>query len=65
MKNEAGKSNADSDKKAKEMVEKINVADSLIFQTEKQLKDFGDKLSAGNKTSIESALASLKRSACF
>ncbi|MBK6390170.1 MAG: molecular chaperone DnaK [Saprospiraceae bacterium] len=59
MKNEA-EANADSDKKAKEMVEKINVADSLIFQTEKQLKDFGDKLSAGNKTSIESALAALK-----
>lgn len=59
MKREA-EANADSDKKAKEQVEKLNTADALIFQTEKQLKEYGDKLSAGNKTNIESALATLK-----
>ena len=59
MKQEA-QANADKDKAEKERVEKINAADSLIFQTEKQLKDYGDKLSAGNKTAIEAALAKLK-----
>ncbi len=59
MKQEA-QANADSDKAAKEQVEKINQADSLIFQTEKQLKEFGDKLSEGNKTAIEGAVAKLK-----
>ncbi|GAL83921.1 molecular chaperone DnaK [Sporocytophaga myxococcoides] len=59
MKAEA-KANEEADKKEKESAEKINAADSLIFQTEKQLKDYGDKLSAGNKSAIESALAELK-----
>lgn len=59
MKREA-EANADSDKKAKESIEKINAADSLIFQTEKQLKEYGDKLSATNKSNIETALTGLK-----
>jgi molecular chaperone DnaK len=59
MKNEA-KANEESDRIAKEMIEKVNQADSLIFQTEKQLKEYGDKLSAGNKSAIESALNQLK-----
>ena len=59
MKAEA-EANAEADKQAKEKAEKVNQADSLIFQTEKQLKDYGDKLSDGNKTAIESALATLK-----
>ncbi len=59
MKQEA-QANAENDKKEKERVEKINQADSLIFQTEKQLKEFGDKLSDGNKSAINSALEKLK-----
>lgn len=59
MKKEA-EANADADKQAKETADKINAADSLIFQTEKQLSEYGDKLSAGNKTAIEEALATLK-----
>ena len=59
MKQEA-EANADADKKEKERVEKLNTADSLIFQTEKQLKEYGDKLSEGNKKPIEEALAHLK-----
>uniref|UniRef100_UPI0040471CDC molecular chaperone DnaK n=1 Tax=Roseivirga sp. TaxID=1964215 RepID=UPI0040471CDC len=59
MKQEA-QANADSDKKEKEKVEKLNAADSLIFQTEKQLKEYGDKLSEGNKKPIEDAVANLK-----
>ena len=59
MKQEA-QANAEGDRKAKENAEKINQADSLIFQTEKQLKEYGDKLSEGNKTAINSALESLK-----
>ncbi len=59
MKNEA-KANEASDKAEKEKVEKINTADSLIFQTEKQLKEFGDKVSADKKAPIEAALATLK-----
>jgi molecular chaperone DnaK len=59
MKEEA-KANADSDNKAKEQIEKINQADSLIFQTEKQLKEFGEKLSEANKTAINGALEKLK-----
>jgi molecular chaperone DnaK len=59
MKEEA-QANADSDKKEKERVEKINQADSLIFQTEKQLKEFGEKLSEGNKTAINASLEKLK-----
>ena len=53
--------NADADKKAKEVAEKINGADSMIFQTEKQLKEFGDKLSADKKDPIEAALEELKK----
>ena len=59
MRKEA-EANAESDKVEKERVEKINAADSLIFQTEKQLKEYGDKLSEGNKKPIEDALAELK-----
>ncbi|HRW99604.1 MAG TPA: Hsp70 family protein, partial [Cyclobacteriaceae bacterium] len=59
MKDEA-QANADNDKKEKERIEKINQADSLIFQTEKQLKEFGDKLSDGNKSAINNALEKLK-----
>lgn len=59
MKNEA-KANESSDREAKEKVEKINQADSLIFQTEKQLKEFGDKIPADKKAPIESALNKLK-----
>jgi molecular chaperone DnaK len=59
MKNEA-KANADSDKAAKEEVDKINAADSLIFQTDKQIKEYGDKISADNKTKIEAALLKLR-----
>jgi molecular chaperone DnaK len=60
MKREA-EANAEADKKAKETADKINEADSMIFQTEKQLKEFGDKLSSGNKSAIESALEELKK----
>jgi molecular chaperone DnaK len=59
MKNEA-KANEAADNAARERVEKINQADSLIFQTEKQLKEFAEKLSAPNKSAIEAALADLK-----
>src|SRR5690606_35712308 len=59
MKQEA-QANADADRKAKETIEKINQADSLIFQTEKQLKEYGDKRSEGNKTAINGALEKLK-----
>jgi molecular chaperone DnaK len=59
MKQEA-QANAESDKKVKETVEKINQADSLIFQTEKQLKEYGDKLSEGNKSAISTALENLR-----
>ena len=60
MRREA-ESNADADKKARETAEKINGADSMIFQTEKQLKEFGDKLSADKKAPIETALEELKK----
>jgi molecular chaperone DnaK len=60
MRKEA-EANAESDRQAKEQVEKVNQADSMIFQTEKQLSEYGDKLSAGNKTAIEGALADLKK----
>ncbi len=60
MRREA-EANADSDKKIKESVEKLNQADSVIFQTEKQLKEFGDKLPADKKEPIETALADLKK----
>ena len=60
MKKEA-ELNAESDKKAKERADKFNEADSMIFQTEKQLTEFGDKLSEGNKTAIKDALENLKK----
>jgi molecular chaperone DnaK len=59
MKREA-EANAERDKKAKEEIEKINSADSMIFQTEKQLKEFGDKIPADKKEPIEKALTDLK-----
>ena len=59
MKQEA-EANADADNKIKEEVEKVNAADSLIFQTEKQLKEYGDKLPEDKKKPIEDALAELK-----
>jgi molecular chaperone DnaK len=59
MRDEA-KANEAADKAEKETVEKINSADSLIFQTEKQLTEFGDKLSEPNKTAVTEALAELK-----
>jgi len=59
MKRDA-EANADADKAAKETAEKVNGADSMIFQTEKQLKEFGDKLSADKKEPIEAALVELK-----
>lgn len=63
MKQEA-EANAESDKQAREKVDKLNQADSLIFQTEKQLKEYGDKISAGNKSAIEGALGRLKEAYC-
>jgi len=59
MKAEA-KANESTDREAREKVEKINQADSLIFQTEKQLKEFGDKIPADKKAPIESALGKLR-----
>ena len=59
MKREA-ELNASADKAEKETIEKLNQADSLIFQTEKQLKEYGDKLSDGNKANITSAVEALK-----
>jgi molecular chaperone DnaK len=59
MKSEA-EANADSDNKAKETADKINGADGMIFQTEKQLKEFGEKLSDDKKAPIEEALKELK-----
>lgn len=59
MKAEA-KANESSDKEARDRVEKLNQADSMIFQTEKQLKEFGDKVPADKKAPIEAALEKLK-----
>jgi molecular chaperone DnaK len=59
MKHEA-EVNADADKKAKDEADKINGADGLIFQSEKQLKEFGDKIPADKKAVIESSLTELK-----
>lgn len=59
MKEEAA-ANAEADKKEKERIDKLNQADSMIFQTEKQLKDLGDKLPADKKAPIEAALNKLK-----
>lgn len=59
MKNEA-KANEDADKQLRERIEKLNQADGLIFNSEKQLKEYGDKISADKKATIESALNTLK-----
>lgn len=59
MRDEA-KANEAADKQARERVDKLNRADSVIFQSEKQLKEVGDKLSAANKSAIEKAVANLK-----
>jgi len=59
MKREA-QENADTDKKAREQVDKLNAADALIFQTEKQLKEYGDKIPEHVKGDLESALGRLK-----
>ena len=60
MKSEA-EANAEADQKAKETADKLNEADGMIFQTEKQLKEFGDKLSDDKKKPIEEALEELKK----
>ncbi|MGJ8658618.1 molecular chaperone DnaK [Cellulophaga fucicola] len=60
MKAEA-EANAESDKIAKETADKLNEADGMIFQTEKQLKEFGDKISDDNKKPVEEALEELKK----
>jgi len=60
MKKEA-EANADSDKKKKEMADKLNQADAMVFQTEKQLKEFGDKLPDDKKSSIQEASDALKK----
>lgn len=59
MKKDA-EANADADRQAKERIEKLNEADGMIFQTENQLKEYGEKLSAANKEAIEAALGELK-----
>ncbi|PKP35598.1 MAG: molecular chaperone DnaK [Bacteroidetes bacterium HGW-Bacteroidetes-17] len=59
MRDEAA-ANADQDKKQKEEIDKLNSADALVFQTEKQLKEYGDKLPADKRGLIESAVAELK-----
>lgn len=59
MKDEAS-ANAEADRKEKERIDKLNQADSMIFQTEKQLKELGDKLPADKKSQIEAALNKLK-----
>jgi molecular chaperone DnaK len=59
MKEEAA-ANAEADRKEKERIDKLNQADSTIFQTEKQLKDLGDKIPADKKAPIEAALNKLK-----
>ncbi len=53
--------NAEADKLAKEKADKLNAADAMIFQTESQLKEFGDKLSDDKKKPIEAALEDLKK----
>ncbi|GAB3275605.1 molecular chaperone DnaK [Larkinella harenae] len=57
---EEAKANEAADKAERETIEKVNQADSLMFQTEKQLKEYGEKLSEGNKTAIEGALSELR-----
>ena len=60
MRDEA-KANEEADKAEKERVDKINNADAMVFQTEKNLKEYGDKIPADKKTAIESACAELKK----
>ena len=60
MRDEA-KANEEADKAEKERVDKINTADAMVFQTEKNLKEYGDKIPAEKKTAIESACADLKK----
>jgi molecular chaperone DnaK len=60
MKKEA-EANADADRKMKEEVDKLNQADNLVFQTEKQLKDYGDKIPGDKKSAIEKAVDDLKQ----
>tara|TARA_Y100000385_G_scaffold242965_1_gene260204 strand:- start:882 stop:2783 length:1902 start_codon:yes stop_codon:yes gene_type:complete len=60
MKQEA-EANAEADQQAKERIETLNQADALIFQTEKQLSEFGDKISEGNRGPIDAALEELKK----
>ena len=60
MKQEAA-ANASSDEQRRQEAETVNTADSLIFSTEKQLKDYGDKIPAEKKSAIESALEELKK----
>ena len=60
MKQEA-EANAEADKEAKERIEVLNQADALVFQTEKQLKEFGDKISEGKRGPIDAALEELKK----
>ncbi len=59
MKQEA-KANEAADKTAREKVDKVNQADSMIFQTEKQLKEYGDKIASDKKAAIEAALGKLR-----
>jgi molecular chaperone DnaK len=59
MRDEA-KANEAKDKEEKERIDKINTADSMIFSTEKQLKEYGDKIPADKKSAIEGALGKLK-----
>ncbi|MBQ7639513.1 MAG: Hsp70 family protein, partial [Bacteroidales bacterium] len=59
MRDEA-KANEEADKKERERIDKINAADAMIFQSEKNLKDYGDKIPADKKGAIETALGQLK-----
>jgi molecular chaperone DnaK len=59
MRDEA-KANEEADKREREKIDKINAADSTAFQTEKQLKEYGDKIPLDKRTAIEAALAKLK-----
>src|SRR5690606_12966125 len=59
MKNEA-KANEEADKQVRERVEKMNMADGLIFNSEKQLKDYGDKIPADERAKVEEAVSRLK-----
>ena len=61
MRQEAA-ANEGADKEAKENIETINKADSMVFQTEKQLKEYGEKLTENNRTAIEAALKDLRTS---